>query len=174
MGGYSAKLASIKMLDRHHDSSPKQKQQHLMMIRDIITLATPHQYPLYAWDSSIYDIHQRILQQQQQQHERKDNDKQLIIVSLSGGLRDEMIEPYSCNANSNDDNSSSSFVAAATITVRACACVCVCVCIQASDKHPAKVDASKVSYKTLPCSLSLSCLVLLLFFFDYCRHFLHV
>ena len=171
MGGYSAKLASIKMLDRHHDSSPKQKQQHLMMIRDIITLATPHQNPLYAWDSSIYDIHQRILQQQQQQqHERKDNDKQLIIVSLSGGLRDEMIEPYSCNANSNDDDSSSS--AATTITVRVC--VCVCVCVQASDKHPAKVDASKVSYKTLPCSLSLSCLVLLLFFFDYCRHFLHV
>ena len=103
MGGYSARLASINMLNMNsRDSSSSSKH----LIRDIITLATPHQNPLYAWDSSIYDIHQRILQQEK--------DKQLVIVSLSGGLRDEMIDPYACNANHNGNSSP------AAITVRVC------------------------------------------------------
>ncbi|OEU16098.1 hypothetical protein FRACYDRAFT_238685 [Fragilariopsis cylindrus CCMP1102] len=59
---------------------------HGINIQNVITLATPHSNPLYSFDKSIYDIHQQILVEQQQQ-------QQPLIISISGGLRDEMIDP---------------------------------------------------------------------------------
>ena len=59
-------------------------------IQNVITLATPHSNPLYSFDKSIYDIHQQILLEHQQQQQ------QPLIISISGGLRDEMIDPSAC------------------------------------------------------------------------------
>ena len=70
----------------------------LGMIQNVITLAAPHSNPLYAFDKSIYDIYQQIvvplqpqkLQSHSQQH------YQPFLLSISGGLRDEMIDPSAC------------------------------------------------------------------------------
>jgi PGAP1-like protein len=85
MGGYVARLTPIL----HPETRP--------FLRDIITLATPHANPLYAWDETVYSVHQRLLQEQQQQQKKIENET--LIVSLSGGLRDEMIAPLACDAS---------------------------------------------------------------------------
>ena len=78
MGGYVARLTPL----RHPQTHP--------LLRNIITLATPHSNPLYAFDESVHEVHQTI---QNEQH----NDT--LIISISGGLRDEMIEPSACYAD---------------------------------------------------------------------------
>jgi pimeloyl-ACP methyl ester carboxylesterase len=78
MGGYVARLTPI----RHPQTQP--------LLHSIITLATPHSNPLNAYEKSVHEVHQRIQEEQQ---------KDTLIVSISGGLRDEMIEPSSCYAN---------------------------------------------------------------------------
>jgi hypothetical protein len=89
MGGYVARLTPIL----HPETRP--------FLRDIITLATPHANPLYAWDETVYTVHQRLLQEEQQheQQQQNRNENEILIVSLSGGLRDEMIAPLSCDAS---------------------------------------------------------------------------
>lgn len=78
MGGYVARLS----LARH---------PHLQsMIENIVTLATPHSNPLYAFDESIHAVHQRI------QDANRLDEQRTLLVSLSGGLRDEMIAPVAC------------------------------------------------------------------------------
>lgn len=59
-------------------------------LHNIITLATPHSNPLYGFDESIYELHQKLLTEQHDD---------TLIVSISGGLRDEMIAPSACHAN---------------------------------------------------------------------------
>ena len=78
MGGYVARMS----LARH--------PQLQSMIENIVTLATPHANPLYAFDESIHAVHQRI-----QSHDLKE-EQRTLWVSLSGGLRDEMIAPVAC------------------------------------------------------------------------------
>jgi hypothetical protein len=78
MGGYVARLTPIL----HPSTQP--------YLHNIITLATPHSNPLYAFDESIYELHQKLLTEQQDD---------TLIVSISGGLRDEMITPSACHAN---------------------------------------------------------------------------
>ena len=105
MGGYSARLAAASLASSAAATAAAstQKQQNQQLIHNIITLATPHNNPLYSWEKSIYDIHQRLMMQQQRpQEENNEDSNKLFLVSLSGGLRDEMIEPNSCNIiNSN-------------------------------------------------------------------------
>ena len=67
---------------RHPETHP--------VLHSIVTLATPHSNPLYAFEKSVRNIHQQI---QQEQH----NDT--FIVSVSGGMRDEMIESGACHAH---------------------------------------------------------------------------
>lgn len=56
------------------------------LVPNMITLATPHAHPLYAFDASISRVHQQL---------QVSNSKNLM-VSISGGLRDEMIDPAAC------------------------------------------------------------------------------
>ena len=105
MGGYVARYTLL------------QNPQLYQYVPNIITLATPHANPLYGFDTSIHQIHNKILlettsatQQQQQQQQRReqqsstkedndDDDLQAsspLIISISGGLRDEMIEASAC------------------------------------------------------------------------------
>ena len=72
MGGLVANLVSIN----HRDISP--------IARDIITLATPHSNPIYAFDKSIDEIHHRL---------KSEGSNETLVVSFSGGLKDEMINP---------------------------------------------------------------------------------
>jgi hypothetical protein len=75
MGGYVARLAPI----RH---------PHIQRyLPHIVTLATPHDNPLYAFDESIHRVHQSLFKNQH------DN---MSVVSISGGIRDEMIDPKAC------------------------------------------------------------------------------
>lgn len=78
MGGLVARLAPIL----HPETT--------LLLPNIITLATPHSNPLYGFDKSIHEIHTKIQNEQQDE---------TLVVSLSGGLKDEMIEESSCYVN---------------------------------------------------------------------------
>jgi pimeloyl-ACP methyl ester carboxylesterase len=80
MGGYVALYTLQKYPELHE------------YVQNIITLATPHSNPLYSFDRSIHEIHQSL------KESKYENDTQPspLIVSLSGGLRDEMIEASAC------------------------------------------------------------------------------
>jgi hypothetical protein len=57
----------------------------------MITLGTPHAFPVLGWDASLYRIYARI---HQQQSSVADNDP--LVISISGGWRDEMVPPMTC------------------------------------------------------------------------------
>lgn len=81
MGGIVAELALIR-----HVKIAK-------FVPNIITLATPHSNPLYAFDKSVHDVYHLIEKEQQAQP----RDTSSLLVSISGGIRDEMIEPSACS-----------------------------------------------------------------------------
>ena len=88
MGGIVARLTPI----RHPDTAK--------LIPNIITLATPHANPLYAFDESVHDIFLQLQRQpppmeqgRYNNNNNNNNNQNLLVVSISGGLRDEMIEP---------------------------------------------------------------------------------
>lgn len=95
MGGIVAELALI----RHVEIAE--------FVPNIITLATPHSNPLYAFDKSVRNVYQLI---EKQQEARLQNTSSLLI-SISGGIRDEMIEPSACSfSNERHDERSSNVV----------------------------------------------------------------
>lgn len=79
MGGYVARLTIARY------------PQLQSLLENIVTLATPHSNPLYAFDATVHRIHQQIIQTLDAQEKG-----QSLWVSLSGGLRDEMIAPLAC------------------------------------------------------------------------------
>lgn len=84
MGGYVARLLP-------------QRHPHLQQVApSILTLATPHHNPLYAMDESIHNLHQSL--------------KDTWIISISGGIRDEMIDPFACRLNKGYTYSSTTLV----------------------------------------------------------------
>jgi len=82
MGGYVARLTHLL----HPDVRP--------FIRNIVTLATPHMNPLYAFDKSIYDIHRQMMTMTTSMSSSSDDLP--TVVAISGGVRDEMIAPTAC------------------------------------------------------------------------------
>jgi hypothetical protein len=97
MGGFAARLASILVPEtRSH-------------IRNIVTLATPH---AGAWNPSLFHIHQQMKTMTRtsssstidtdSDNDNDDGDTVLhntALVSIAGGLRDEMILPEACHVN---------------------------------------------------------------------------
>lgn len=73
MGGYVARL------------TPQRHPHTQQLASNILTLATPHRTPLYAFDETIHQLHQSF----------HTNDEDWIL-SISGGVRDEMIAPQAC------------------------------------------------------------------------------
>jgi pimeloyl-ACP methyl ester carboxylesterase len=63
-------------------------------IQQLITLATPHDNPLYAFDKSIADFYRQWLSPPLQHDDEDQN--QPMVFSYVGGLRDEMIHPEAC------------------------------------------------------------------------------
>jgi PGAP1-like protein len=76
-------------------------------VHSIITLGTPHAHPIVAWDSSIHSIYQELsTASTAAAAETDDNsDIDVLLISISGGLRDEMIPPTSCIIRRNDHDS---------------------------------------------------------------------
>jgi len=66
------------------------------LLPNILTLATPHGNPLYAFDETIHQFHELLNDQQ---------DGNTLLVSISGGLRDEMIETKACETGLEDSHS---------------------------------------------------------------------
>ena len=95
LGGYAARLALMEHADEFQP-----------FVHSIITLGTPHAFPVFALDSSIYNVHKHL-----QRGIQFSNGKDLIMVSISGGLRDEMIPPESCEIKSSQNASSVTFLA---------------------------------------------------------------
>ena len=62
-------------------------------IRTIIALASPLHHPVMAWDWTLRAIHREIVN-----HAAKTASDSRVLVSISGGLRDEMIPPRACHA----------------------------------------------------------------------------
>ena len=93
MGGYVARKALLE----HPE----------LRVRNLITLATPHSNPLYSFDRSVYDFHRELLLEGGSGTATKNDDtanhKSPLVVSISGGLRDEMIEPSACRVVGNAD-----------------------------------------------------------------------
>jgi pimeloyl-ACP methyl ester carboxylesterase len=85
IGGIVARLA----MTRHADVMQPN-------VHSIITLGTPHAHPIVAWDSSIHSIYQELSSSTTR---TTDSDNVLLLISISGGLRDEMIPPTSCILN---------------------------------------------------------------------------
>jgi pimeloyl-ACP methyl ester carboxylesterase len=102
MGGYVAQLA-VGQPPQHPQQEPLP-----LLVSGIITLATPHDNPLYAFDPTIHQIYQQLQQQRllgvsyhnrhQTKREYHDDDGLYVplppLISISGGLRDEMIDPH--------------------------------------------------------------------------------
>ena len=68
-------------------------------IRTIITLATPHAAFPYAFDSTVQQFYSYIQKKEAETMAAEDENKSsaALIVSISAGLRDELIPPHSCN-----------------------------------------------------------------------------
>lgn len=91
MGGFAARLASILV----PETAPH--------IRNIVTLATPHDG---AWNPSLFHIHEHMMKTSHSASTidtdgQNDNAVQhnTALISIAGGLRDEMILPEACHVN---------------------------------------------------------------------------
>lgn len=60
----------------------------------IVTMGTPHFRPIYAFDDGVLRFWKRHFQ------ERRKAQEHPILISISGGLRDEIIPPESCETDS--------------------------------------------------------------------------
>lgn len=80
IGGVSARLASSTY------------KTEMMSVRNIVTLGTPHAAGVLSWDPSMSSVYNRLNAQSGIPTD------QALLVSISGGLRDEMIPPRLCNA----------------------------------------------------------------------------
>jgi len=65
-------------------------------VQQLITLATPHSNPLYAFDKSVADFYQKWLLPGYIPDDKDQPTASPLVVSIVGGLRDEMIEPEAC------------------------------------------------------------------------------
>eukprot|EP00536_Pseudo-nitzschia_multiseries_P003128 jgi/Psemu1/284211/fgenesh1_pg.44_\ len=98
MGGTVARKVLVEQqLQQQESGSPTPTR---FKVHQLITLATPHSNPLYAFDKSVADFYQKWLLPPR--HKKTDDTKQTksssspLVVSIVGGLRDEMIEPEAC------------------------------------------------------------------------------
>lgn len=82
MGGLAARLAPILV--------PATRP----WMRNVVTLATPH---ASVWNPALRQVHQLLHSDDTYDKERQHN---TAIVSIVGGLRDEMIQPEACYLNS--------------------------------------------------------------------------
>jgi hypothetical protein len=83
IGGISTLLAVEKLQDE------TTTQEASNTIAAIVTLGSPLAFPVLTWSPSMYQLLYQIQQRQQTPP----------LISISGGLRDEIIPPLACNTN---------------------------------------------------------------------------
>jgi pimeloyl-ACP methyl ester carboxylesterase len=76
MGGVSSRLALV------------QYPEFMKVVRNLITLGTPHNSPLWNWETTMFNIYNKLY--------KRSGTLKASIISISGGVRDEMIPPDSC------------------------------------------------------------------------------
>ena len=72
-------------------------------VRNVVTLASPHSFIPYAVDASVHEMTSRL--------NKKGENQDVAVVSISGGLRDEMIPPEVCPVPSSSGLASKSYLA---------------------------------------------------------------
>jgi len=87
IGGYVARLAAAAAL-----SDPDLRHR----IKSIVTLGTPHRHPVMTWEAGMQRVHERMVRGGGDQN---NDGGDLAIISVSGGLRDEMIPSASCEVS---------------------------------------------------------------------------
>lgn len=73
------------------------------LVRNVVTLASPHLVIPYAVDSSVHEMTSRL--------NRNEDNQDVAVVSISGGLRDELIPPEVCPVPSSSGLASKSYLA---------------------------------------------------------------
>lgn len=66
-------------------------------VHNLVTLATPHHGLPFCFDESINKFYQLL----------KQNENPLTTISISGGMRDEMMPPEVCHIDNNNNKSMS-------------------------------------------------------------------
>jgi pimeloyl-ACP methyl ester carboxylesterase len=66
-------------------------------VRHLITLGTPHRHPVLSWEPGMLQLYQTL-------DEFASRSRHVAMVSISGGLRDEMIPPRSCRLGDDLDS----------------------------------------------------------------------
>lgn len=116
IGGISTRLAlqQLQLLNGHNSSINKN-----VRIQSVITLGTPHYMPVWSWDTTMHNLYHKLYTNQQRSSNMiRNGDDSLTtttgnsttIISISGGLRDEMIPPKACYMyNDNDAHTNEHF-----------------------------------------------------------------
>lgn len=76
MGGVSSRLALV------------QYPEIMKVVRNLVTLGTPHNAPIWNWETTMLNIYHKIY--------KGSGSLSTSIISISGGLRDEMVPPNAC------------------------------------------------------------------------------
>ena len=94
IGGISTRLALQRL--NHKDNS------HMnVVVQNVITLGTPHYKPVWSWDASMYNLYSKLYTTESPGNSITGSGRQTTIISISGGLRDEMIPPLACYLGDN-------------------------------------------------------------------------
>jgi PGAP1-like protein len=62
--------------------------ESMKVVRNVITLGTPHNAPIWNWETSMFNIYNKLY--------KGSGSLKASIISISGGLRDEMVPPNAC------------------------------------------------------------------------------
>lgn len=68
---------------------------HMRAVQNVVTLGTPHAQTVWSWEPSMLNLYRRLWQQQPETTWKSGT----VLVSISGGLRDEMIPPRACRVH---------------------------------------------------------------------------
>ncbi len=88
LGGIVARKAVLDINEKRRQAGDP------LLVRNVITLASPHSFIPLAVDSSVHNFHKALIQQERFYAEK--NTSTYSLLSLSGGLRDELIPPLAC------------------------------------------------------------------------------
>lgn len=91
LGGLVARRAILETNKKRLNAGEKP------LVQNLITLASPHLSIPLIFDSSVYRFHSTLIQDEKS-FESQHNDAIVSLVSISGGLRDELIPPSACEA----------------------------------------------------------------------------
>lgn len=90
IGGYVSRLVPIL----YPETRP--------YIRSIVTLGSPHAYPVFGFEATLHELHRTYLAPSisptiSTSKGVEEDKHQHVLVAVSGGLRDEMIPPVACS-----------------------------------------------------------------------------